>query len=52
MDTTICKYLGISRDPALKWIANKDMPAHKVGKNRKLKLSGIDAWVNSKEVEE
>ena len=21
----ICKYLGISRDSALKWIANKDM---------------------------
>lgn len=30
----ICKYLDISRDSALKWIANKGMPAHKVGKKR------------------
>lgn len=28
----ICKYLGISRDTALRWIATKNMPAHKIGK--------------------
>lgn len=28
----ICKYLGISRDTALRWIATKNMPAHKDGK--------------------
>ena len=43
----ICKYLGISRDSALKWIANKGMPTHKVGKKWKFKLSEIDAWVKS-----
>lgn len=32
----ICKYLGISRDSALKWIANKGMPAHKVEKSGSL----------------
>ena len=48
----ICKYLGISRDSALKWIVNKDMPAHKVGKKWKFKLSEIDAWVNSGQAEE
>lgn len=48
----ICKYLGISRDSALKWIANKGMPAHKVGKKWKFKLSEIDAWVNSGQAEE
>ena len=48
----ICKYLGISRDSALKWIANKGMPAHKVGKKWKFKLSEIDAWVNSGKAEE
>ena len=26
----IMKYLGISRDTALRWIATKEMPAHKV----------------------
>ena len=48
----ICKYLGISSDSALKWIANKGMPAYKVGKKWKFKLSEIDAWVNSGKAEE
>ena len=48
----MCKYLCISRDSALKWIANKDMPAHKVGKKWKFKLSEIDAWLNSGQAEE
>ena len=48
----ICKYLGISRDSALKWIASKGMPAHKVGKKWKFNLSEIDAWVNSGQAEE
>ena len=48
----ICKYLGISRDSALKWIANKGMPAQKVGKKWKFKLSEIDACVNSGQAEE
>jgi len=43
----IMKYLGISRDTALRWIATKQMPAHKIGKNWKFKLSEIDEWVNS-----
>lgn len=43
----IMKYLGISRDTALRWIATKQMPAHKIVKNWKFKLSEIDEWVNS-----
>lgn len=48
----ICKYLGISRDTALKWIANKSMPAHKVGKKWMFKVSEIDAWVKNGQAEE
>ena len=48
----ICKYLGISRDSALKWIANKGMPAHKVGKKWKFKISEIDEWVRKGQAEE
>lgn len=48
----IMKYLGISRDTALRWIATKDMPAHKVGKKWKFKVSEIDEWVNSGKAEE
>ena len=48
----ICKYLGISRDTALRWISTKDMPAHKIGKNWKFKISEIDEWVHSGKLEE
>ena len=48
----ICKYLGISRDIALRWISTKNMPAHKIGKNWKFKISEIDEWVNSGKAEE
>ena len=43
----ICKYLGISRDTALRWIATKNMPAHKVGRLWKFKVSEVDAWVKA-----
>lgn len=48
----IMKYLGISRDTALRWITTKQMPAHKIGKNWKFKLSEIDEWINSGIAEE
>lgn len=48
----IMKYLGISRDTALRWITTKEMPAHKVGKKWKFKVSAIDEWVNSDKAEE
>ena len=48
----ICKYLGISRDTALRWIATKNMPAHKIRKNWKFKVSEIDEWVNKGQAEE
>jgi len=48
----IMEYLGISRDTALRWIATKQMPAHKIGKNWKFKLSEIDEWVRSGKAEE
>ena len=37
----ICSYLGISRDTLLTWIAEKNMPAHRVGRNWKFKPSGM-----------
>ena len=48
----IMKYLGISRDTALRQIATKNMPAHKVGKKWKFKVSEIDEWVGSGQAEE
>ena len=35
----ICAYLGVSRDTLLTWVAEKEFPAHKVGRNWKFKPS-------------
>ena len=43
----ICAYLGISRDTLLVWIATKNMPAHKVGRLWKFKVSEVDTWMKS-----
>lgn len=43
----ICEYLGISRDTVVKWISNNNMPAHKIGRLWKFKISEIDDWVRS-----
>lgn len=43
----ICAYLGVSRDTLLTWIAAKELPAHKVGRNWKFKPSEVDEWVKA-----
>ncbi len=43
----ICAYLGISRDTLHTWIAEKVLPAHKMGRNWKFKTSQVDEWVTS-----
>jgi excisionase family DNA binding protein len=45
--TEIKQYLGISRDTVLTWIAEKNMPAHKIGRLWKFKISEIDDWVKN-----
>ncbi len=45
----VCEHLGISRDTLLVWINEKGLPASKVGRNWKFKLSEVDAWVKSGE---
>lgn len=41
----IGEYLGIKRDTVYKWISEKDMPAHKIGRIWKLKKDEVDEWV-------
>ena len=45
----ICVYLGIKRDTVYKWIDEKKMPAHKVGRLWKFKRGEIDGWVRKTE---
>lgn len=40
-------HLGIVRDTVYRWIETKGMPAHRIGRLWKFKLSEVDAWVRS-----
>lgn len=42
-----CEYLGVKRYSIMKWIETKNMPAVKIGKLWKFKISELDAWVRS-----
>jgi excisionase family DNA binding protein len=43
----ISQYLGVKRDTIYKWLENKRMPAHKVGRLWKFQKKEIDMWVRS-----
>lgn len=43
----IAKYLGVSKDTIYLWISNKELPAYKIGRLWKFKISEIDEWVKS-----
>ena len=41
----IGNYVGIKRDTVYKWISEKGMPAHKIGRLWKFKKDEVDDWV-------
>jgi excisionase family DNA binding protein len=43
----VSEYLGVKRDTLYKMISRKKLPAHKVGKLWKFKLTEVDRWVRS-----
>jgi excisionase family DNA binding protein len=43
----VTEYLDASREAILKWINTRDMPAHKVGRQWKFKVSEVDVWIRS-----
>ena len=40
-------HLGVTKDTIRNWIKKTNIPAHKVGKLWKFKLSELDEWVKS-----
>ena len=43
----VAEYLNINRQTVFVWIAQKTLPAVRVGKSWRFKLSEIDAWLRS-----
>jgi excisionase family DNA binding protein len=41
----IGSYLGVKRDTVYKWISERGLPAHKVGRLWKFKKENVDEWV-------
>jgi len=43
----IAAYLGIKRDTVYKWISEKQMPSHRMGRLWKFRREEVDEWVKS-----
>ncbi len=43
----VSKYLSVTKDTIYKWIDNRNMPAHKVGRKWMFQRDEIDEWVKS-----
>lgn len=41
----VAEHLGIARDTVYRWIERHSLPAHRVGRLWKCKLSEVDEWV-------
>ena len=48
----ISNHLGVSQDTVHRWIRNRGMPAHKVGRLWKFKVTQVDAWVQAGKAKE
>lgn len=43
----VSAYFGVTKDTIRNWIKKTDIPAHKIGRQWKFKLSEVDNWVKS-----
>jgi len=41
----IATHLGVAKDSVYRWIEKKGLPAHKMGRLWKFKVSEVDEWV-------
>ncbi len=44
----VAAHLGVRKDSIYRWIEHRALPAQKIGKLWKLKLSEVDAWVRTR----
>lgn len=43
----VADHLGVAKDSVYRWIEQKALPAHRLGRLWKFKLSEIDQWVRA-----
>jgi excisionase family DNA binding protein len=43
----VAKHLGVAKDSVYRWIEARSLPAHKIGRLWKFKLSEVDDWVRA-----
>ena len=43
----VATYLGVNKDTVRNWIKKTHIPAHKIGRQWKFKISEVDSWVKS-----
>ena len=43
----VASYLGVNKDTIRNWIKKSDIPAHKIGRQWKFKITEIDEWIKS-----
>jgi len=43
----IALHLSVSQDTIHRWIRNRNMPAHQIGRLWKFKVSEVDDWVKT-----
>lgn len=43
----IAEHLGVTRDSIYRWIDSKGLPAHRIGRLWKFKISAVDDWVQA-----
>lgn len=45
----VARHLGVNKDSIYRWIRERELPGHRVGRLYRFKLSEIDLWVLNKE---
>ena len=43
----IAKHLGVAKDSVYRWIERRSLPAHRIGRLWKFKVSEVDEWVRA-----
>jgi len=43
----VAKHLGVAKDSVYRWIEKTGLPAHRVGRLWKFKISQVDEWIQA-----